>query len=164
MWTDLTGPGPLVQAQPVTTRRRLLALLAVAALAVSACSEPGGAPANSSSGTAPRLVRPSDFAAEVSRGERFVLNVHIPDEGSIEGTDASIPFDQLDERAAELPQDRSTPLAVYCRTGRMSTIAVETLTQMGFRDVVELDGGMEAWSASGRTLLPSATSSPGITP
>ncbi|MDZ4234910.1 MAG: rhodanese-like domain-containing protein [Dietzia sp.] len=52
-----------------------------------------------------------------------------------------------------MPTVRSTPLAVYCRTGRMSTIAASTLANLGYPDVVELAGGMQAWQQSGRTLV-----------
>lgn len=77
----------------------------------------------------------------------------------MEGTTAAIPFDQLAARADELPSDRSAPLAVYCRTGTMSETAVDALLRMGYVDVVELRGGMQAWTASGRTLVPTETGS-----
>ena len=97
-------------------------------------------------------VDPADFALLVMRPSTFVLNVHTPDEGDIPGTDAAIPYDQLQRRAGELP-DRSTVVAVYCKTGRMSTDAVPTLRELGFTRVTELSGGMEAWQADGRRLL-----------
>lgn len=80
--------------------------------------------------------------------------MHTPDEGSIPGTDLAIPFDTLEERKGELPPV-STRLAVYCRSGRMSAEAVETLKRLGYQDVVELRGGMIAWADSGRQLLAS---------
>ena len=79
-----------------------------------------------STAAAARQVGPEAFAAEVAGGDRFVVNVHTPDEGSIEGTDAEIPFDQLERRAAELPQGHDVALAVYCMTGSMSRTAVAT--------------------------------------
>ena len=47
-------------------------------------------------------------------------------------------------------------MAVYCKSGRMSADAVSTLRQLGYTDVVELRGGMDAWAAGGRELLPPA--------
>lgn len=125
----------------------------------AAPTSPGSAAPASGSSVAAPLIGPEEFAAEIAGGDRFVVNVHTPDEGSIAGTDAKIPFDQIGGRAAELPQDRNTPLAVYCRTGRMSQIAVGTLAQMGYTDVVELRGGMVAWEAEGKSLLPSGQAS-----
>ncbi|GAA1223856.1 rhodanese-like domain-containing protein [Rhodoglobus aureus] len=108
--------------------------------------------------SAARQLDPEAFAAEVASGDRFVMNVHTPDEGGIEGTDADIPFDQLKERAAELPQDRTAAIAVYCMSGGMSEIAAETLAGMSYVDLVELRGGMIAWEADGRPLLAPAAS------
>lgn len=133
--------------------------MVAAGLAAAACS--GGEPASSAapSSTAAAagaatvaLLPPGDFAAALA--DAFVVNVHVPDEGSIAGTDAAIPYDEVRDRSAELPQDRDAPLAVYCKSGRMSAEAVSTLRDLGYTDVVELRGGMDAWVADGRQLLP----------
>ncbi|MHB1243008.1 MAG: rhodanese-like domain-containing protein [Gaiellaceae bacterium] len=100
------------------------------------------------------LVAPEEFERAVAEPRTVAINVHTPDEGSIEGTDLAIPFDRLEARKEELPAT-STRLAVYCRSGSMSAEAVRTLARLGYRDVVELEGGMIAWERSGRPLLPS---------
>ncbi|KUH64640.1 sulfurtransferase [Mycolicibacterium novocastrense] len=102
---------------------------------------------------APRSVGPSEFAEAIAAPERVTINVHVPYEGDITGTDLSIPFDQIETSIGRLPSVRNTPLAVYCRTGRMSTIAATTLADLGYHDVVELAGGMQAWQQSGRELV-----------
>lgn len=98
-----------------------------------------------------RLVGPVAFEAALDQRDAVVINVHIPYEGEIENTDLFMPFDDID--AATLPSDRATPLAVYCRSGTMSAEAVITLTRLGYTNIVELDGGMNAWRASGRTVM-----------
>ena len=92
-----------------------------------------------------------DFERRMSEPDAFVVNVHVGDPGGIAGTDAAIPYDRVvgDER---LPEDRSVPILLYCKTGRMSAIAATALMDAGYRDVVHLDGGMDAWRASGRPL------------
>ncbi|MGI8947320.1 MAG: rhodanese-like domain-containing protein [Ornithinimicrobium sp.] len=140
--------------------RRLLystAALTTAVLLIAGCAAttPEAAPPTASA-TAARQLGPEAFAAEIDGGDRFVVNVHTPDEGGIDGTDADIPFDRLEERAAELPQDRDAAIAVYCMTGGMSETAVDTLAGMGYVDLVELRGGMVAWEADGRPLIPPA--------
>ncbi|MGK2949645.1 MAG: rhodanese-like domain-containing protein [Acidimicrobiales bacterium] len=79
------------------------------------------------------------------------INVHTPNEGSIAGTDLTIPFDEI-STSNELPADRDTPLAVYCRSGNMSEGAVDDLENMGYTSIVELDGGFNAWTEAGRPL------------
>lgn len=100
-----------------------------------------------------QLVGPNEFAAAITEPDRVTINVHVPYEGDIPGTDLSIPFDQIDQHAATLPAARDAPLAIYCRTGPMSAKAATDLTALGYTDVVELRGGMNAWQDSGRTLI-----------
>lgn len=99
-----------------------------------------------------RLLDPAGFQAQ-SAG-RLLINVHIPDEGSLPGTTLDLPYNEVTARAAELPADKATPLAIYCRSGNMSATAGRELLALGYTDVIELDGGMQAWQASGRPLLP----------
>ena len=95
-----------------------------------------------------RLVDAAEFDRAVRDTATVTINVHVPvAEIGIDGTDLALPFDGLD--AALLPSDRSTPLAVYCRSGTMSAIAIRRLVDLGFTDIVELDGGTEAWTTSG---------------
>lgn len=144
----------------IAARRLLYSTVAVTAAVLltagCAATTPEAAPPTASA-TAARQLGPETFAAEIGGGDRFVVNVHTPDEGGIDGTDADIPFDRLEERAAELPQDRDTAIAVYCMTGGMSETAVDTLSGMGYVDLVELHGGMVAWEADGRPLIPPAS-------
>ncbi|MGV0836022.1 rhodanese-like domain-containing protein [Mycolicibacterium thermoresistibile] len=122
----------------------------VFALTLAGC---GSGDSQDSGTSAARLMGPAEFAAAVADPERLTVNVHVPFEGDIPGTDLSIPFDQIAQRADELPADRSTPLAIYCRSGPMSTQAAANLAELGYTDVVELQGGMKAWQAEGRPLL-----------
>ena len=139
-------------SRPAPARLRRVVTIAVAGfLLLTAC---GGSEGSSRDPGGSTLADPKSFAEVVADPATVVLNVHIPDEGSIPGTDTEIPFDQLRKRATSLPEDRSTPLAVYCKSGRMSAEAVRTLADLGFTDITELEGGMQAWEVDGRTLLP----------
>ncbi|RWA15498.1 hypothetical protein MBRU_10635 [Mycolicibacterium brumae DSM 44177] len=100
----------------------------------------------------PRSLGPDAFATAISDPDRFIINVHIPYEGEIADTDLQLPYNEIGQLSGLLPADRSTPLAVYCRSGPMSQTAMDTLSGLGYTDIVELDGGMRAWTASGRDL------------
>lgn len=98
-------------------------------------------------------LTPEAFAARLAEPDALVVNVHVPDEGMISGTDLSIPFDRIaGDARLEGMQDRTVLL--YCKTGRMSQVAADALVDAGFDDVLQLEGGMDAWVATGRTLLP----------
>jgi rhodanese-related sulfurtransferase len=42
---------------------------------------------------------------------------------------------------------------VYCRSGNESAIAAQTLIDLGYANIDNLVGGMNAWTASGRQLV-----------
>jgi rhodanese-related sulfurtransferase len=42
---------------------------------------------------------------------------------------------------------------VYCRTGHQSATAAQALLDLGYRNILNLDGGMTAWTGSGRELV-----------
>lgn len=94
-----------------------------------------------------------ELDAKMAAEDVTLLNVKTPYIGEIEGTDRYIPYDQLEARADELPADKSAELIVYCRTGNQSGIAAQILVDLGYTNVVNVDGGMVAWTGSGRELI-----------
>ncbi len=99
-----------------------------------------------------RRVDSAEFERLAAQPDAYVLNVHVPHEGEIEGTNGFVPYNEVEELIGDLPDDRDAVLLVYCQSGRMSTEAAVTLVSLGFSNVVELEGGMIAWQQSGRGL------------
>jgi rhodanese-related sulfurtransferase len=144
-------------------RKLTVATLGAIVLVLAACSQDDGEATVSSelpattvtdstvidAGSAARLS-PAEFEDIIAAGDAIVLNVHVPYEGHIEGTDAFIPFDEI--ASSPLPDDMNQPIALYCRSGNMSATATRTLVEMGYTDVVDLAGGMNAWVETGRPL------------
>jgi phage shock protein E len=63
------------------------------------------------------------------------------DAGHIEGA-VLIPYESIGARIGEIAKDKSRRIYVYCRSGRRSKIAKESLEKLGYRDVVNL-GSLE---------------------
>ena len=136
------------------TRMLAVALVSIVLVGSSCSSDRESDEATSDTATeSAALVGPDAFAVRMDEDDVVTINVHVPDEGSISGTDLTVPFDEI-EGSDELPSDRSTPLAIYCRSGNMSADAVRDLAAMGYTDVTELEGGFDAWVEAGRPLEP----------
>jgi rhodanese-related sulfurtransferase len=135
--------------------KRLFLLLAIIALSLTACQSGGseqttGQPVEVDGG-AYTNVGPDELNTMLENKDFVFVNVHIPFEGDIAGTDLSIPYDEITQAAnlAQLPADKNAKVVLYCRSGRMSTIAAEALLEEGYTNLYELDGGMVAWEQAG---------------
>jgi glyoxylase-like metal-dependent hydrolase (beta-lactamase superfamily II)/rhodanese-related sulfurtransferase len=84
--------------------------------------------------------------------DALVVDVREPDEyghGHVPKA-VNIPQAELATRLDELPHDR--PLLLICRTGARSLRAAQFLRQVGFDQVVTVDGGIRAWLKAGASI------------
>ena len=65
------------------------------------------------------------------------------DEGHIPGA-IVISHDEIEEKAEQLLSDKDQLLLVYCRSGRRSKLAAETLVELGYTNIKEF-GGIIDW-------------------
>lgn len=75
---------------------------------------------------------PAEFAAQHLAGSR------------------SLPLSVLAEQAKDLPRDKGVYL--LCASGVRACRAAEQLEQLGFRDLRIVQGGVQAWLQSGRSI------------
>jgi rhodanese-related sulfurtransferase len=96
-----------------------------------------------------RNVTAGELNAMLANKDFVLINVHIPFDGNIAGTDKSIPYDEIDQDLSLLPADKNTKIVLYCRSGHMSAIAAQVLVKLGYSNIWNLDGGMQAWQQAG---------------
>ncbi len=65
------------------------------------------------------------------------------DEGHIKGA-IVIPYTEIEQKAEEMLPDKEQLILVYCRSGRRSKIAAQSLANMGYTNVKEF-GGIIDW-------------------
>ena len=65
------------------------------------------------------------------------------DEGHIAGA-ILIPYTEIENKAMEMLPDKNALILVYCRSGRRSKIASESLSKLGYTNVKEF-GGIIDW-------------------
>jgi phage shock protein E len=124
-----------------------------ASVAETAAVEASALEAGCAGWTTLKRLPPADLAALMATSDPIVINVHVPYEGDIPGTDTAIPFDQVDALEAYLHGDHCADVVLVCLGGSMSLSAGNALIKRGYLRVRDLAGGMLAWQAAGYPLL-----------
>ena len=99
---------------------------------------------------------PAELKKRLDAGEPVtVVDVRDPDEyrdGSIEAaTNISRGF--LEFRIGTVAPEPSTPVVLYCQTGLRSMLAAKALHDLGFTNVINLQGGFQRWAQSGLPVV-----------
>lgn len=122
--------------------------IAIAALllatALPALAESAVASSQASLAVSPGVVDGGTAKALVAAGAK-VVDVRTPQEfasGHVPGA-INIPFDEIGRRASEIGP-ASTPVVLYCRTGRRSGIAADALQKAGFSKLYDFKS-VTAW-------------------
>lgn len=92
-------------------------------------------------------IRDADLLIDVREADEYSA-AHIP--GAI-----NIPRGLLEFKLSNDAQlaERTLRLVLYCKNSGRSALAADALREMGYRNVLSLAGGIEAWQAAGLELL-----------
>lgn len=84
----------------------------------------------------------------MDKGQVVLIDVRTPEEyaqGHIPGA-LLLPYDQIDQASiARLVPQTGSSIVVYCRSGRRSAIAVDTLRSLGYQKIQDF-GAVSRWS------------------
>lgn len=99
-------------------------------------------------------ISPDELKSMTKKKDTRLINTHIPFEGNLPETDLSIPYNKIGQgqNLDKLPEDKGTRIILYCKGGPMSYEAAGTLVDLGYTNVMDLNGGMDAWKRAGYPL------------
>lgn len=93
-------------------------------------------------------ITAAQVKARLDKGDMLtVIDVRTKEEyasGHVPGS-ILIPFDEIKAKASQLPQDKNTEIVVYCRSGRRSAIAADTLIALGYNRIYDM-GAISSWT------------------
>ena len=104
-------------------------------------------------------ISPQELERRLSAGKVKVLDVRREpewDAGHVEGA-AWWPLDNFRVSPPEI--DHEVPLAVHCKGGYRSMIAASLLQRAGFRNVLNVIGGFDAWQQANLPFVTAVTAS-----
>ena len=93
-----------------------------------------------------KTITATELKTRLANKNFFLLDVHIPEQAHINGTDAFIDFRKIRQSTPKLPSDKETEIVVYCLGGGMSRAAAEDLWEMGYTNVYDLEGGVHSFN------------------
>ncbi|NTU54751.1 MAG: hypothetical protein HGA79_00700 [Anaerolineales bacterium] len=96
-------------------------------------------------------VKPADLNVELTSATvPFIMDVRTADEfkaGFIEGA-VNIAINDVPANLAQLPADKAAPIVVLCQSGHRGSIVMMYLRMLGYTNVRNLGGGMNAWTGA----------------
>ncbi|MBE99406.1 rhodanese-like domain-containing protein [Flavobacterium coralii] len=101
------------------------------------------------------LVKPTVFSEKMAEHKGQLVDVRTPMEykqGYIKDAVNIHLYDKdFEERIEQL--DKTKPVYVYCKAGGRSAEAVAIMKEKGFTSIIELDGGMDAWTEAKKPVV-----------
>lgn len=99
-----------------------------------------------------KVITPTELNQAMQKEDIFLIDVHIPEQKHIKGTDLFIPFDEIEKYKDKLPKDKNTAIYLYCKGGPMAEEAAKSLYDLGYHNLTNLEGGANAWNKAGLDL------------
>lgn len=96
-----------------------------------------------------KVITAAELNKIMQNEDILLIDVHIPEQRHIKGTDLFIPYNEIEKYKSKLPDDKNTAIYLYCEGGPMGNSAARSLYELGYRNLTNLEGGARAWRGSG---------------
>ncbi len=101
------------------------------------------------------LVKPTVFYEKMAEHKGQIVDVRTSEEYKVghlkEAVNIHLYDKDFEKRIEEL--DKEKPVYVYCKVGGRSAEAVKVMKEKGFSSIVELDGGIDAWTEAKKPVI-----------
>jgi rhodanese-related sulfurtransferase len=98
-----------------------------------------------------KVISPPQLKKALAVQDVELVSVLPQSDEVIPGTDHVLDLEEIPDNLDLFP-DRTAPTILYCGRGSLSRSAAEKLVELGFTQVVWLNGGMRAWERAGYEL------------
>ena len=95
------------------------------------------------------VISPTELNEIMQKQDVFLVDVHTPQQRHIKGTDVFIPYNEVEQFKDKLPENKDTPIYIYCEGGPMGNAAARSFNALGYKNLFNLDGGANAWKNAG---------------
>jgi len=96
-----------------------------------------------------KMISPQALHQITEEGDIFLVDVHIPEQHHIKGTDLFAPFYKIEKYINKFPKNKEAPIYIYCKSGPMGNAAARSLFKTGYTNLYNLEGGAENWIKAG---------------
>ena len=96
-----------------------------------------------------QMVSANELNYIMQKQDILLIDVHTPEQRHIKGTDLFIPYNEIEKYQNKLPADKNTPIYLYCEGGPMGNAAARALHNLGYTNLMNLEGGSNAWKKAG---------------
>ncbi|MEC4750186.1 rhodanese-like domain-containing protein [Methylomicrobium sp. Wu6] len=96
-----------------------------------------------------KMITATELSRIMQNEDIFLVDVHTPQQRHIKGTDLFIPYNEVAKYRDKLPKDKNTAIYLYCEGGPMGNAAAKSLYELGYRNLINLEGGAKAWKKAG---------------
>lgn len=99
------------------------------------------------------VISPTEFK-ESSVGNT-VIDIRTVEEFTSGHIESAVNISSFDKTFAEqiLKLDKSKPIFIYCRSGRRSASTSKKVSDLGFKKVYDLEGGIKNWAKSNYQII-----------
>ena len=96
-----------------------------------------------------KMITATELNQIMQNEDIFLVDVHTPEQQHIKGTDLFIPYNEIEKDIDKLPKDKNTAIYLYCKGGPMGNAAARSLHELGYSNLINLEGGAKAWQDAG---------------